>query len=90
MRLLSLALVALPLALGACGFTPQGDVIREAVLSKGAQAYDAGLEGAEMYMCAIASVGSVMRRYGRTQDTADAWRAICEGQDGVDLIGPPE
>ena len=83
-------IVAGVLLLGGCGFTPQGDVIREAVLSKGAQAFDTGLESAEAYICTIASVGSVMRRYGRTQATADAWRDICFGQEGVDLIGPGE
>ena len=87
-RYLMLTLTAL--LLGGCGITPQGDAIREAVLSRGAQAYDTGLESAEDYICTIASVGSVMRRYGRTQDTASAWRAICLGHAGVDLIGPGE
>ena len=76
------------LALGGCGFTAWGDTARETVLAKGVQAYDEGLVNAELYICTIASVGSVMRRYGRTQATADAWRDICFGQEGVDLIGP--
>ncbi len=86
-RYLMLAAV-LPLALGGCGFTPWGDFVRETALAKGAQAYDEGLDNAEAYICAIASIGSIKRRYGRTQATADAWRAICDGQEGVDLIGP--
>ena len=85
-RYLMLTLTAL--LLGGCGITPQGDAIREAVLSRGAQAYDTGLESAEDYICTIASVGSVMRRYGRSQTTANAWRDICFGQEGGDLIRP--
>ena len=81
-------IVVLLLLVSGCGFTQKGDFARDTALSKGAQAYDEGLDNAELYICTIASVGSVMRRYGRTQATADAWRAICEGQDGVNLIGP--
>ena len=83
-------IVVAAVLLGGCGITPQGDIIREAVLSRGAEAFDTGLASAEAYICTIASVGSVMRRYGRTQDTANAWRAICLGHAGVDLIGPEE
>ena len=88
MMIIITTLVLAILLLGGCGFTPQGDAIREVVMSRGAQAFDTGLESAETYICTIASVGSVMRRYGRTQTTADAWRDICFGQEGVDLIGP--
>ncbi len=76
------------LLLGGCGFTQTGAVLKEGIKAAGAQAYDAGLENAEYVMCVASSVGSVMRRYGRSQTTADAWRDICFGQEGVDLIGP--
>ena len=74
--------------LAACGFTPEGTVIRDAVIAKGARAYDEGLVNAETFLCQVASVGSIKRRYGRSRAAAEAWRDICDGQEGVDLIGP--
>jgi hypothetical protein len=76
------------LLLGACGFTGTGDAIRAVVKERGAQAFDEGLKNAEWYICKGASVGSVQRQYGETQETADTWRRLCLGQRGVELIGP--
>lgn len=88
MRILSLVLIALSFVLSGCGWTPWGDSIRNAVSSYGAQAYDEGLANSQFFICKAASVGSVMRLYGKSQATADAWRTLCGGQDGVNLIGP--
>ncbi len=85
----TIGLLVVWLLLAGCGLTPGGDLARSTIATKGAAAYDAGLENAEWFICQAASVGSIKRRYGKAQETADAWREICEGQDGIDLIGPP-
>lgn len=79
------AALAATLAVGACGFTPQGDLIRDTVKAKGAQAYDEGLENAEWFICYAASVGAVRRKYGRDAQTAAAYNAICA--PAVDILG---
>lgn len=84
---LPLALAA-SLILAGCGLTREGTFVSDAVKVKGAQVYDAGLDNAEFFICQAASVGSVIRRYGRDWATASAWRTLCEGQDGVNLIQP--
>ena len=68
--------IYLVLFLGACGLTPQGDFVREAIKSYGAKAYDEGLINAESFVCDIASVGSVRRRYGKP-GMADVYREFC-------------
>ena len=42
-----LLVLALSLMLAACGFTPQGDMVRGVVRERGAQAYDEGISNAE-------------------------------------------
>lgn len=83
---------ALAATLAACGFTETGTRVRELVKSEGARAYDEGLANAEFFVCRAASVGSVQRRYGRTAETAEAWRVLClgDGSAAVDLIHAPE
>lgn len=81
---------AIALALGGCGFTGTGDSVRQGVATKGAQAYDEGLANAEWFICQAASVGSVKRRYGKTQQDAAAYQALCDGQDGVNIVEPVE
>jgi len=75
----------LALALAACGFTEAGDRARDVLAGEGARAYDEGLANAEFFICRAASVGSVQRRYGRSAETAAAWRAICQG-DGTAAV----
>ena len=77
-------------SLTACGFTSFGDTVRQGVAEEGAQAYDEGLANAVWFMCNAASVGSIKRRYGRTKEDAAAYKAICDGQDGVNIIEPEE
>lgn len=89
MKRMAIACILVLLLVG-CAFTPEGRILRQVLIEKGAVGYDALLEDAELIMCRVASVGAVKRRYGQTQASADAWRAICEGQDGVELIGPDE
>ncbi len=60
-----------------CGFTPQGNAVRQGVSVYGAQAMDEGLANAEWFVCKAASVGSVQRRYGTSKSRADAWKELC-------------
>ncbi len=71
------------LFLGGCGLTQQGDFFRAAIKDRGASIMDEGLLNAEWYLCFAASKGSVQRRYGRTQATADAYNAFCLIGNGV-------
>lgn len=75
------------ITLSACGFTPQGDAVRGAVKDYGAQAYDAGLENAEWFLCSAASIGSIRRKYGRDQSMADAYNRLCNARD-VEIVRP--
>lgn len=77
----------LALALAACGQTSQGDMLREAVQQRGADAYDAALENNEWFMCDAASVRSVRKRYGKSPQLAAAYRTIC-AENAADPILP--
>ena len=79
-----LAPVAGAFRLAACGLTPQGDMIRAAVKTGGAQVMDEGLNNAEWYICQAASIGAVRRRYGKP-GLSDAYRTLCD-QVGVSLF----
>ena len=76
-----LAPVAGAFLLAACGLTPQGDMIRAAVKTCGAQAMDEGLNNAEWYICQAASIGAVRRRYGKP-GLSDAYRTLCDQAGG--------
>lgn len=83
MRPLTIAIAA-ALALAGCGFTPQGDLARDIVREKGAQAYDEGLENSIWFLCNAASVGSIRRRFGASQESAAAYNALCA--PSVDIV----
>lgn len=60
------------------------------VRGKVAGLYDQALESAETTICNDASVGSVLRRYGRSVERANEWRALCFGEvDAVHVIAAP-
>ena len=84
MRVRLLAPVAGALLLAGCGFTPQGDMIRAAAKTGGAQIMDEGLNNAEWYICQAASIGAVRRHYGKP-GLAEAYRTLCD-QNGADLF----
>ena len=80
----------LVLLLGGCGLTGRGDLTREVAKDKGAAVADQLLLNAEWWVCYGASIGSLKRRYGQTQATADVLNAYCNivaGGEG-DIIGP--
>ncbi len=79
----------LGLPLGACGFTPYGSAAKTAILEYGAKANDEGLDNAEGWICDGASVGSVKRRYGQSQEKADAYKALCKRDTDVDIFVLP-
>lgn len=79
---------AVMLLLTSCGFTPEGDLARETIREKGAQAYDAGIENAEWFLCNAASIGSIRRKFGRDPQLADAYRTLCERKADVVTVKP--
>ena len=76
-------LIFMPLLLGACGLTPQGDFVREAIKSYGAKAADAGLTNAEYFLCEAAPVGAVKKRYGG--EKSGAYNELCD-RNGGDIV----
>lgn len=87
--ILFLACITL-ISVSACGFTPQGDAIRQAVATRGAEAFDEGLANAEWFICNAASVGSIDRRYGRDPELAQAWRVLCRDSLSGTIVGEGE
>ncbi len=81
-------IIAVAVVLAGCGFTPQGDLVRNAISEQGAQAFDAGLVNAEFFFCRATSVGSIKRRYGRSAETADAYNALCDEAGSALILGP--
>lgn len=69
-----------------CGFTAQGDFVRDQISQKGAQAMDEGLRNSEWFLCNAASVGSIKRRYAG--DKAEAYTELCEDNSQVPGLSP--
>lgn len=84
----AIALLCLP-ALGGCGFTSEGQAVRQGVATYGAQAMDEGLVNAEWFICRAASVGAVQRRYGKSSEAAEAWKTLCNGDGEAAIIEAP-
>ena len=82
---LLVAIVALPLT--ACGLTPQGDLFRGTVQTRGAEIADQTLENAHWYTCSAASIGSIKRKYGQTVESSEIYRKYCDGS-GVSEANP--
>ena len=77
--LVGVAALAL-LFLAGCGVTPQGDALREAAKAKGEKVADTSLESAEAFVCEVATVGSIMRRYGASEEMWGNWAGLCLGR----------
>ena len=82
--------LSLACVLTGCGFTTTGDRVRDAAKQYGAQAMDEGLANAEFFICRAASVGSVFRRYGRSKETAEAWKTLCLDNPDAIILETPE
>lgn len=76
-RLRFLVVFLVGLVSASCGFTSQGEALRNAVDVYGSQGADALLENAEFVICRAAPVGAVTRRYGTTPELFAAWQRIC-------------
>lgn len=58
-----------------------------ALFSKGAEINDDALTAAEAVICKGASIGSVMRRYGISEEKALAWKEMCtQENEAADII----
>ncbi len=79
-------LLFLPLFLAGCA-TSAGTAFRDAGIAKAAEAYDESLANAEVWVCRAASVGSVVRRYGVSEEQWEAWMRLCQ-YDREDLVRP--
>jgi hypothetical protein len=71
-------LLAFALLIGGCGFTPQGDAIKNLIKTYGEDASAEGLINAEWFLCRAAPIGAVKDRYGRA-GLAEHYTALCEG-----------
>lgn len=74
------------LLLGGCGLTPQGDAIRDKFIGTIAKAAEGGLENSENFMCELAPVGAVKRRYGATVEKSQAYKTLCNNTPTSDVI----
>lgn len=77
------ALVLAAAGLGACGVTPQGDLARAALRTKGPDVIQQGLANLEWTLCRATPVGAIIARYGDSQAKMDAWWTLCQGQRDV-------
>ncbi len=82
--------LSLACVLTSCGFTTTGDRVRGAIKDYSAQAMDEGLINAEWFICISASVDSVIRRYGRSRETAEAWKTLCLDNPDAIILETPE
>ena len=78
------------LSLSACGFTPQGTLIKDTIRVKGAQAEDAGLANSLWFICNAASIGAIQRRFGKSVETATIYRQMCNGSKDANVVEPVE
>ena len=85
-----LSALALVLFLGACGLTPQGTTVRWAVQTKGSEVADAALDNSVWYTCKGATVGSIIREFGKSDDLWDAWKTICLTSTDLEKPGKGE
>lgn len=79
MRLAFIAVVAL---LAGCEQFTAGEAI---LLDRGGAAADEALATAEAYICRVATVGSIQRRYMRSADDWEVWNAMCRTDQTMPL-----
>ena len=74
------------IGLSACGQTPEGSIFRAAVQERGAQIMDEGIDNVTWWLCQGASVGSIKREFGASQDLADAYATICSQDNSAAIV----
>ncbi len=72
--------------LAGCGFTSQGNIVRQAISAGTARAAEAGLQNAEWFLCEAAPIGPIKRRYAG--DKADAYNKLCDKGSADDIVTP--
>ncbi len=76
--------LVLVLFMAGCGFTSQGTAIKEIIFKGAAKAGDAGLENAERFICELAPIGAVKKRY---QDKrAQAYNTLCNTGTAEEIV----
>jgi hypothetical protein len=83
----TLIITIMLLALTGCGFTSAGTAFTTMARKAGQQAMDSGVVKATWFLCDAASVGAIQRRFGQSEDKADAWRSLCKVDD-TGIIAP--
>ncbi len=79
-----IALALVLLFTSGCGFTSQGTAIKELVFKGAAKAGDAGLENAERFICEIAPIGAVKKRY--QGERARAYNTLCDAGMAKEIV----
>ncbi len=80
-KIIALILV---LFVAGCGFTSQGTAIKEIIFKGAAKAGDAGLENAERFICEIAPIGAVKKRY--QGERAVAYNTLCDAGTAEEVV----
>lgn len=83
MKKLILVLLLSSSLITGCGFTSEGNFIRNEVKTQGAKAFDEGLANTVWFQCNAASVGSIRRWLGNDKAKAEAYDTICK--EGVPI-----
>ena len=86
-----ISVIGIILTLSACGITPQGQAAKKGIAEYGAKISDAGLENTIWGLCNAASIGSVRRMFGHSEDGAKTYRDLCrtyleKDAPGADVI----
>lgn len=68
--------------LAGCGFTPQGDAVREFIELRSQKAADQSAENARKYLCEYARVGSISKLFPG-EDGRKAYLKFCEKRGPV-------
>lgn len=88
MRIVLPLLFLIGWAISGCGITPEGNVFRAAVQERGAQVMDEGIDNVTWWLCQGASVGSIKREFGASQELADAYATICAQDNSASIVTP--
>ncbi len=64
------------------------DIAKKGLIQRGSEISDSALIDAEWWVCTAATVGSVKRRYGLTQERANLYREFCDGSGTANVVAP--
>ncbi len=77
-------LVVLPLSLQGCVV----DSAKKAVVGKLQEISAQGLNDAEWYVCKAAPIGTVIKRYGHSDERAREYKDFCSPNTEVNIVAP--